>query len=235
MLYCNKDIKGFHGEIYDRFVEDYRYNKYYPFVNFPAEYDGQNVLKLCPSQHADIVSSYQKKKISQEWANYLLSNPLPIQIVQVCTALNQEVFDALCSQTSIESLRIKWFRGKNIEAITKLKNLKKLFIESAPSLLDISPIAKLTDIEVLILGNTKKITDYCPLGELSKVKVFSICSYRTHETILKMADDNFMYNMKALRYVDMVDVRVDKREFLKPENLEDMDFAAYYFNKEEDI
>lgn len=233
-LYCNKDIEGFHARIYDDFVKDYRYNKEIPFISYPEEYNGEKIIKLCCSQHSKVVdwvetiSDYQRKKITDSWVKYLLENRLSLEEVQVCTKMPQRVFDAMCTQTSIESLRIKWFDGMGVDKICKLTNLKRLFIESAPSLTSIGPIADLSNLEVLILGNTKKINDYKELGKLKNLKVFSICSYQTQENIMHMSDDSFMFDMDSLEYVDLCDVRVKNQVFLVQENVKNMEFAAFY-------
>lgn len=237
-LYCNKSIEqheDFHSRLYDDFVNDYRENEEYPFMKYPEDYHGESIMKLCCSQHSKVIdgvetiSDHQQKKITESWARFFQEKKgLPLKEVQVCTRMNQSVFDALCNQKSIESLRIKYFTGKNVGEIRKLTNLKKLFIESASSLESIEPIAELSNLEVLILGNTKKITDYNALGQLKKVKVFSICSYQTHENIMRMADDSFMYDMSSLKYVDMCDVRVENQVFLTPENVKYMEFAVFY-------
>lgn len=236
-LYCNKPIEenyGFHSRIYNDFVNDYRQNEEYPFIRYPNEYNGEEILKLCCSQHSNVVdcvetiSDYQRKKITESWVKYFQeAKGLPLKEVQVCTKMPQNVFDALCNHTSIESLRIKWFSGTEISKISKLTNLKKLFIESASSLESIEPIASLSNLEVLILGNTKKFTDYKELGRLKKVKIFSICSYATHENIMHMYDDSFMADMSSLNYVDMCDVRIDNQVFLTPENVKNMEFAVF--------
>lgn len=236
-LYCNKNLDehiGFHARLYDEFVGEHRWDKSIPFIHYPYEYNGDELMKLCCSQHSRVVageetiSDYQRKKITDSWVEYLREQILPVKEVQACTIVPQRVFDVLCNQTSIESLRIKVLRGKNVDNITKLINLKKLFIESASGLLDIRPIAQLPNLEVLILGNTKKITDYSPLGKLKNVKVFGICSYPGHNSIMYMDDDSFMREMSALSYVDMFDVRIGKQTFLTPENVKAMDFAAFY-------
>lgn len=236
-LYCNKplqDDEGFHARIYDDFVGEYRWNESIPFISYPEEYDGEEILKLCCSQHSKVVdqvetiSDYQRKKITESWVEFFKTEKeLPLKEVQVCTKMPQSVFDALCNHTSIESLRIKWFTGAEVSEISKLANLKKLFIESAPSIESIEPIADLQNLEVLILGNTKKITEYKALGALKKVKIFSICSYRTQENMMQMDDDGFMADMDSLNYVDMCDVKINNRVFLTPENVKNMEFAVF--------
>lgn len=236
-LYCNKPFEeneGFHARIYDDFVNEYRWDKSIPFIRYPDEYSGQQILKLCCSQHSKVVdwvetiSDYQRKKITESWVEFFKTEKeLPLKEVQVCTKMPQSVFDALCNHASIESLRIKWFTGIRVSEIGKLVNLKKLFIESAPSLKSIEPIADLQNLEVLILGNTKKVTDYKALGALKKVKIFSICSYSIYENMMHMDDDSFMADMSSLSYVDMCDVKISNQVFLTPENVKNMEFAVF--------
>lgn len=199
---------GEHYRIYEDFVRDLRHNDVYPFIRYPNEYGGESVIKLCPSQH-QATSDCEQRKITSSWAKFLSENVLPLEEVQICTNINQAVFDALCNQASLKSLRIKHMTGKSVADIIKLKNLKKLFIESGSSLGDISPIADLTQLEILILGNTKKITDYSCLKALKNLKVLGICAYQAdYNTTVKMDSDAFIYEMPSLEYVDLQDVKL---------------------------
>jgi len=237
-IYCNKPRKesgDFAFCIYEDFVAEYRWNKDYPFYDYPDEYDGAAIMKLSCSQHMwdrdgmGPLSDYQQKKITESWVKFFQEKKnLPMKEVQVCTRMSQAVFDALCNHSAIESLKIKWFAGKNVDKIESLTNLKKLFIEAAPSLESIAPIAELSNLEVLILGDTRKITDYSALGKLKKVKVLGICSYQTRNTIIHMEDDSFMADMTSLEYIDMYDVRIENRVYLTPENVKDKEFALFH-------
>ena len=198
-----------HSLIYDNFVRDLRHDRRYPFIINVNEYRGESVIKLCPSQHQD-VSSYQQAKITSGFVDFLLSQTYPIKEMQVCTIITQKVFDAICNQSNLESLRIKCFRGNDISSITKLTKLKKLFIESGTGITDISPLANMEQLEVLILGNTKKIFDYSCLGKLHDLKVFGVCWYRTYygSEKLKMQSDTFLDSMPNLEYVDLFDCKI---------------------------
>lgn len=236
-LYCY-DSEGSgrgHGNVYDDFVEDYRYSDTVPALHYPEEYTGQAVFRLCCSQHSHVVdgvetiSDYRRKLITASWAEFFKTEKaLPIKEMQVCTRMPQSVFDALCGHPSIESLRIKQLTGKDIGQISRLTGLKKLFIESAPSLSDLRPLAALEELEVLILGDTKKVADYSPLGELKKLKVFSLCSYRTYDNLIPLEDDSFMFGMELLEYVDMCDARIKTQRYLTPENVKGLKYALFY-------
>lgn len=194
--------------IYDNFVRDLRFNNEYPFIRYIEDYDNQEVIKLSISQHQGL-SSYQQNKLTNDWIKYLSDNVLNVKEMQVCTPLSQKSFEAICNQSNLESLRIKWFRGKDISPITKLRNLKKLFIESAPSIEDISPISSMDNLEVLILGNTKRVFDYSCLKRLKQLKVLGICAYQTSvNSTISMKSDDFLKEMPSLKYIDLSDVRI---------------------------
>lgn len=196
-----------HSRVYEDFVRDLRYCESYPDICYPNEYDNQEVIKLCCSQHKGFISEKRQKEITASWIDFLSKNTLPLKEVQVCTKLNQGVFDALCTQTSLQSLRIKWFSGKSIEQISNLQNLKKLFIENGSSIEVIYPISKLKKLEVLVLGETVKVDDYSCLSELSSLRVLGICAYQTHyNKKIKMKSTEFIKTMDSLEYVDIQDV-----------------------------
>lgn len=204
-----------HYKIYEsEFVRDLRYGEckdLYPTIVFPNDYNNQPVIRFAPSQHS-FLTAYKQNKLTAEWAHHLTENKLPLKEVHAVTSLTQIIFDALCHQSSIESLRIKHLNCKDISAIAELKNLKKLFIEYGAKIEDISPIAKLVDLEILILGETVKIVDYSPLKELNKLKVFSICCYQTNTRgRIKIQSTVFLNDMKSLKYVDLIDVLCDPR------------------------
>ena len=211
-----------HGKIYDDFVRSLMHEGPDTEILYPSNYKGQKTVKLVCSQHPaygifDDIAAFDpaeherlQHRYTEEWTEFLKTTKLPLKEVDVCSSVNQAMFDALCTQESVESLRIKRFTGKNITAIGELKNLKKLFIESASFITDISPLAYLGNLEVLILGQTKKVYDYSTLATLKKLRVLGICAYRTScNTTIKVKNLEFIKDMPALEYVDFADVRPD--------------------------
>lgn len=204
-----------HCRIYEDFVRDLRSGE---FVERPGQYTGQSSMCLVCSQHSFSLAEgmsdpkgceKKQRQYTQGWVDYLKSEKLPVKELHVCSSVNQEVFDALCCQDSLESLRIKWLRCKEIDGIVKLRNLKKLFLEKASSLTDIAPLAKLDGLEVLILGDTNKITDYSALSALKKLKVLGICGYSTNvNAAIKVDDLGFISELPELEYVDFMDCRL---------------------------
>ena len=223
--------------IYTGFVRDLREADDIPSIKYPSEYDGQQMIIFCCTQHTDMdwetctdqMTDARQRKITAEWVDFLMANQLPLREVQLCTLTPQRIFNALCTQSGVESLRIKWLRCNDISAIAGMKHLKKLFIECAPSLIDISPLASLKELEVLILGETMKLRDYSPIGEIKSLQTLGICRYQTScdSRKMKMQSDAFLAGLPALRYLDLQDVVVENQPFLSPESVSGMDFARF--------
>lgn len=220
----NVEFAADHSRIYDDFVRSLMWCGDDLTVEHPQEYSGQESIKLVCSQHrmcksvfeylsADDPKEYERiqRRYSAEWVRFLQTETLPVKEVHVCSSVNQSVFDGLCRQSSIESLRIKRLTCKQIDTIVNLRSLKKLFIECGSSLTDISPLAKLTELEVLILGHTKNVHDYSAIAALKSLKVLGICVYQTAlNTTIKVDDLSFLKELPSLEYVDLMDVRLSK-------------------------
>ena len=223
--------------IYTDFVRDLRDSDDVPYIRYPSEYDGQAIIKLCCTQHTDIdwetntdrMTDARQRKITAEWVDFLIGNQLPLKEVQLCTLTPQSIFNALCTQSGMVSLRVKWLRCDDISSITGMKHLKKLFIERAPSLIDISPLASLRELEVLILGDTMKLRDYSPIGEIKSLQMLGICRYQaaTDSRKMKMQSDAFLAGLTDLRYLDLQDVVMEEKDFLSPESVSGMDYAMF--------
>lgn len=212
-----------HSRIYDDFVRSLMWCGDDMTIEHPRDYSEQEAVKLVCSQHRMYESVFEylsagdpkeyermQRRYTAEWVRFLQTETLPVKEVHVCSSVNQKVFDALCRQNSIESLRIKRLTCKQIDAIVDLRSLKKLFIECGSSLTDISPLTELTGLEVLILGQTKNIHDYSALAALKSLKVLGICSYPTYlNAIIKVDDLGFLKELPSLEYVDIMDVRLN--------------------------
>lgn len=89
--------------IYSDFVRDLWEMDDIPSIKFPSEYDGQEVMKLCCTQHTDIdwethtdrMTDARHRKITAEWVDFLTENQLPLREVQLCTLTPQRIFNAL--------------------------------------------------------------------------------------------------------------------------------------------
>ena len=219
----NIEFASDHSRIYDDFVRSLMWCGDDMTVRHPQDYSGQESVKLVCSGYRTYESVWEylsaedpkeferlQRRYAAEMLRFLQTETLPVREVHVCSSIDQKFFDALCRQSTIESMRIKRFTGRQINAIADLRSLKKLFIECGSSLTDISPLSKLTGLEVLILGQTKNIHDYSALSALKNLKVLGICAYQTAvNTTIEVDDFWFIKELPSLEYVDIMDVRLN--------------------------
>ena len=212
----------------DEILPDLRQDQSIPTLHFCEEYDGAVTVKLACSQHSG-VSDYRQKQITKAWAEFLCREQYPMKTVQFCTRTPQSVFDAICSQNRITSLRFKWLAVSTIDAIAQMKQLKALQIECGSSITDLSPLSELTELETLVLGSTVKVTDYSPLGRLKNLRQLVICSYSTRipADVMTMESDAFLEEMPQLEYIDLGEVRIQHQTVLTPTNAEKYTFACF--------
>lgn len=199
-----------HHRIYDDFIKDLRFDERIPAIKYPKEYNGQDIIKLVVSQHGYLISEKKQKQITESWIRFLSEYKLPLKKVQICSNVNQRVFDAICNQDSIETLIIKCFKGNELNQIVNLKNLKELYFERASSLESIESISELENLEKLILCHTHKVYDYSCLKKLKNLKVLGITTARTSYDgkLIKAKSIDFIKEMNSLEYVDIQDVKV---------------------------
>ena len=212
----------------DDFIPDLRQNKDIPFLYVCEYYDGAETVKLTCTQHSG-VSEYQQKQITSAWAKFLQKEQYPMKTVQFCTRTPKAIFEAICTQQSVTSLRFKWLAVSDISAIAQMKQLKALQIELGSSITDLSPIGELTELETLILGSTVKVTDYSPLGKLKSLKELVICSYPTRVPgdVMTMESDAFLAQLPNLQYLDFGDVKIQNQTVLNPANARRYAFACF--------
>ena len=212
----------------DDFILDLRQNKDIPFLYVCEDYDGAETVKLTCTQHSG-VSEYQQKQITSAWAKFLQKEQYPMKTVQFCTRTPKAIFEAICTQRSVTSLRFKWLAVSDISAIAQMKQLKALQIELGSSITDLSPIGELTELETLVLGSTVKITDYSLLGRLKNLKELVICSYPTRVPgdVMTMESDAFLTELPDLHYLDLADVKILRRTVLTPTSAERYEFACF--------
>ena len=211
------------------FIEDLRRDDSLPFIHFPEEYHGEEKLKLCCTQISGL-SDYQQKKVTDKWAEYLSAEKLPVKFLQCCTATPQRIFDAICTQGSIEVLRLKWGRFNDLSAITKLKDLRALHIDMASSVEDLTPIGELEHLEYLFLDNVKKTQDFSAIGKLSGLTALHIC-VGMWEWLTEVESADFLLELKKLRYLSLGAVRFADGTALRKLNPEKFD---YFFIRLED-
>ena len=142
-----------------------------------SDYAGESAIVLSCTQLSEIdyPKQSQRNKVVNEWIDFLNNNPKSLTKVYCHTRMNQKLFNAICSQTNLEELYIKWGVYPDISKIGNLKKLKYLSLHSGASLQDLSPLKSLKQLEALILGTIGAV-DYMPLKELTNIMQLGIHS-----------------------------------------------------------
>ena len=203
-----------------------------PFLHYPEEYCGQEVVKLCCTQHYNAfyrpnITPYRQKKITQAWVDFLSCQQLSLRKVQLCTRTPQRILDALSHQKSVEWLRIKWCAAPDISSIRHLSNLTKLYLGIGTAVRDISPLKCLKKLEALCLDSTTKVTDYSPLGELCRLKALDIGGNFQNKAVIHMDSDEFLFQLEKLEFLHLPDVCVKERRFLWGHNVQSLKYACF--------
>lgn len=153
-----------------------------------------------------------KKRILTEWIEFFNSPQPQLKEVIFISRLPQELFDAVCQQSSLEILHIKWAVVKDITAIRQLKNLKSLYIKNA-SALELDSIASLSQLKALALANFKKVEDYSSLGNLTNLEYLAVNLDVNRTKFGKMKNLDFLPKLIHLKELDLTDYRVEDNNY----------------------
>lgn len=94
-----------------------------------SEYTGENALSInCTQLGGSLTSRYktpkEKKRVLQEWCDFLSGNTTAFTELSFGTRMPQELFDAVCSQKNLRSLHIKWGVYSDISRLANLSRLE---------------------------------------------------------------------------------------------------------------
>ena len=134
-----------------------------PSISYPSEYSGDEKLNLFCTQLS--ISSYQQRKLVQEWIDVLptLEN---VHYLWFSSRVSQSLFEATCSMPNIEGLYIKWSGIKDLESLKKFEKLKYIHIGSSAQVESIDMLSDLSNLIVLEIENFKRISKLEPISNL---------------------------------------------------------------------
>lgn len=115
----------------------------------------------------------------------------------VTGTVNQNLFKAVCNQTTLEEFVIFQGNFSDIHCIAKLKKLKALLIYASSRVKSLQPLGEMQNLEVLILSNFTGVTDYSALGELTNLKQLGIHS--SMGNVIKVASFEFLRSLKNIK------------------------------------
>lgn len=136
-------------------------------ITYINEYNGEEDLILSITQLDK--TAKEQSKIVDQWCDYLTNEKIPVKRIWTYTRISQRIFDAICKQSQIEGLWIKWGVYPDIKNICKLEKLKYLHLGGGASIDDISMIQNLDNLNSIETSHLYKISDYSFLSKMSSI------------------------------------------------------------------
>lgn len=193
-----------------------------------SEYNGETNLRINCTQLGDsftpqFQSVKEKKRVLNEWCDFLKNSPNSFTELTFVSRMPQELFDAVCCQKNLKRLYIKWGVYKDLSKIENLQKLELLSIGSGAGVASILPISKLTNLIGLSVENFQKISDYSVLSKLKNLESLSILGDGMSPKYIKIDSLNFVEEMLQLRLFRLLTARLQSKDYtplLKLKNLE---------------
>jgi len=165
------------------------------------EYNGEEDLCIACTQldsHRDYwhLTARERKKILQDWIDFLTNNPTAIKRLHFNSHVPQALFNAACCRQNLVELRCKWGNYPDLTPLEKLDKLNFLYLGGG-RVKDITPITKLRNLAVLELQGFRQVEDYSPLTALDKLEQLVI--FPTILSYIPMQDLEFLRDMPNLR------------------------------------
>lgn len=102
----------------------------------------------------------------------------------------KRLFDALTSQTHLRRLAVQWGVYDDRSALTNMRHLVELELDSVTSVTTLEPLRVLSSLETLEIGGAWRVQDYSPIGDL--VGLRQLCrALRAHDAagLVSVRDD----------------------------------------------
>ena len=193
-----------------------------------SEYNGERELIINCTQLGDSFtpqykSAKEKKRVLQEWCDFLQSNKTAFTELSFCTRMPQELFDAVCEQENLRKLHIKWGVYSDITNLANLTKLEYLQLGSGASVESIEPITKLKNLVALSVENFQKIDDYSPLTKLKKLESLTIEGDCFAPKNIHIDSIDFLKDMKQLRFFRFLTARLKSKDYTPVLSLENVE------------
>lgn len=177
------------------------------------DYNGSDDLVLGITQ-LDLPAKEQSKIVDQ-WCDYLINEKLPARRVWTYSRVSQKIFDAICHQTQLEGVWIKWGVYPDISKIVNLPSLKYLHLGGGAGIEDISMLEELKNLVSLECSHLYKISDYSFLGRMNRVEDLLIegDAYGSMKKVT-LKSLNFLEQMPQLIRLSLCMTKIEDHSYL---------------------
>lgn len=195
-----------------------------------SEYKGEPDIELRCTQ-LDNKTAKEQLKIVDEWCDHLTHDTLPLKSIWMETRVSQKIFNAICCQTALTSLWIKWGVYPDLQAINKLSNLEHLHLGNGKSITDLSPVGNLKQLKTLESDGLVNVHDYRFLSSLPALRDLDIegDGFSSMKPVV-LPDLKFMESIPWLKRLCLKMVKVQDKDYspiLKIVNLEWLSLPHY--------
>lgn len=203
-----------------------------------SEYNGEASLRINCTQLGDSFTPQykthkEKKRVLNDWCTFLAANPTLFTELSFFTRMPQELFNAVCMQTNLKKLYIKWGSYPDISLLSNLSSLKYLHIGSGSSVQSIEPIASLKKLVALAIENFQNIKDYSPLIKLERLESLSICGDGMAPKYIHINSLDFLTKLNQLRYFRLLTARLINKDVTSILSLTNLEHLSLMSNSKE--
>lgn len=173
-----------------------------------SDYNGEKELTINCTQLNQNYKPKDKKRILNQWIELLTDQPNSFTKLCFETRMPQKLFEAVCCQTNLVDLHIKWGAYTDLSSIENLKNIEFLYIGSGAGVESVRPLSSLSKLKALYLENFKKVKNFSSLQKLSQLESLSICGDGMGPQYIKVDSIEFLRHMVQLRYFKFLTTRL---------------------------
>ncbi len=202
-----------------------------------SEYSGEDKLSINCTQLDYWIEEHRKKerdkkRILNEWCEFLKQNPTAFTKLHFGTRMTQELFDAVCNQKQLKRLEIKWGAYKNLSSVENLTTIELLHIGSGANVESIKPLSNLKSILALSVENFQKITNYDDLSQLTTLESLSIEGDGMGPQYIKIDNLDFVSRLPQLRFFRLLTERLQTKDYTPILELKNVEHLSLSSNRE---
>ena len=197
------------------------------------DYVGQKNLVLTCTQLD--CSQTEQAKIVNEWCELFTTQQLPIEKIWIKSRISQKILDAICNQTNLKGVFIKWGVYQNIFGLENLKNIEYLHLGGGASIENIETVGKLKKLKTFEASHLYKIQDYDFMKYLNQVVDLTIEGdpYSSMKKVtLKSLE--FLKDMPQLIRLELCMTKIEDNSYLPIAELPNLKYLGLPVDKDLD-
>jgi hypothetical protein len=201
------------------------------FIRF-SEYNGEADIEIRCTQ-MDNTTAREQAKIVDEWCDHLTNDQLPLKSIWMETRVSQKIFNAICCQTGLTSLWVKWGVYPDLQAISNLGNLEHLHLGNGKSITDLTPLAGLKKLKTLESDGLVNAHDYRFLSSLTALRDLDIegDGFSSMKPVV-LPDLKFLTTVPWLKRLCLKMVKVEDKDYTPILNIKNLEWLSLPHYKE---